>query len=94
MEARTHLSVPACWQTTAESGGSPPAAPRRGGPETGDAIAYPVNAKGSLREIHAAQEGLEAGVGAEDISLARDSVVDHVEPGGDAVHDCPEDRLV
>ncbi len=65
-----------------------------GGPETGGAIAYPVNAKGSLRETHPPQAVLEAGVGAEDISLARDSVVDHVEPGGDAVHDCPEDRLV
>ncbi len=32
-----------------------------GGPETGGAIAYPVNAKGSLREIHAAQEVVEAG---------------------------------
>ena len=39
--------------------------PAQGGPETGGAIAYPVNAKGSLREIHAAQEVVEAGVGAE-----------------------------
>ncbi len=35
--------------------------PAQGGPETGGAIAYPVNAKGSLREIHAAQEVLEGG---------------------------------
>ncbi len=46
------------------------------------------------RGVHPPQEVLVAGVGAEDISLARDSVVDHVEPGEDAVHDCPEDRLV
>ncbi len=40
--------------------------PAQGGPETGGAIAYPVNAKGSLREIHAAQEVPEAGVSVEE----------------------------
>ena len=35
-----------------------------GGPETGGAFAYPVNVKGLLREVHPAQEVLEAGVGA------------------------------
>ena len=40
----------------------PPCPGQGGGVETGGAIAYPVNANGSGREVHAAQEVLKASI--------------------------------